>query len=238
MKKRISLILFLVLLSAFLLQFCWKNSDSDFAFYVVNPKQKEVFLYLKKKDEVNSIANFKSLLIQNKEELLFAMNGGMYKRDKSPQGLCIQDGIIKSVIDTNSGDGNFYLKPNGVFYLDTKDSAVVCKTEDFKNDKMIKCATQSGPMLLIDGKIHNAFNKNSTNLNIRNGVGILKDNKILFAMSKKEINFYEFAEFFKSKGCINALYLDGFVSRVYCPSQNWKQTDGDFGILIGVVSKN
>jgi uncharacterized protein YigE (DUF2233 family) len=92
--------------------------------------------------------------------------------------------------------------------------------------------------LVIDGEIHKAFNKGSTNLNIRNGVGILPNNKILFAMSKKEINFYDFAEFFKSKGCKNALYLDGFVSRTYCPNQNWMQTDGDFGVIIGVVSKN
>lgn len=238
MKKRISLVLLLALLSALLFQFKWKNVDDDFVFYVANPKQQEVFLYLKKKDEVNSIANFKSLLVQNNEELLFAMNGGMYKQDKSPQGLCILDGIIRSSLDSNSGSGNFYMKPNGIFYLDKKNSAFVCKTEDFKNNKTIKCATQSGPMLVIDGEIHKEFNKGSTNLNIRNGVGILPNNEILFAMSKKEINFYDFAEFFKNKGCKNALYLDGFVSRTYCPNQNWMQMDGDFGVIIGVVSKN
>ena len=114
---------------------------------------------------------------------------------------------------------------------------MICKTEDFKKNMKIKFATQSGPMLVIDGEIHKSFNKSSLNVNIRNGVGILPNNKILFAMSKKEINFYEFAEFFKSKGCVNALYLDGFVSRTYCPSKNWIQTDGDFGVIIGVVSK-
>ena len=238
MKKRISLVLLLALLSALLFQFKWKNADDDFVFYVVNPKQQEVFLYLKRKDEANSIANFKSTLAHNNEELLFAMNGGMYKKDKSPQGLCIRDGIICSALDTNNGNGNFYMLPNGIFYLDTNGLAVVCKTEDFKNNKTIKYATQSGPMLVIDGEIHKAFSKGSNNLNIRNGVGILPNNKILFAMSKKEINFYDFAEFFKSKGCKNALYLDGYVSRTYCPSQNWTQTDGDFGVIIGVISKN
>ena len=37
-------------------------------------------------------------------------------------------------------------------------------------------------MLIIDGQIHSAFKEGSTNLNIRNGVGILPDNKVIFAM--------------------------------------------------------
>jgi uncharacterized protein YigE (DUF2233 family) len=238
MKKRILIAFFLVLVSALLFQFKWKNADSDFVFYVVNPNQQEVFLYLKKQDEVNSIGNLKSTLVKNNKELLFATNGGMYKKDRSPQGLCIVDGIMKSAIDNNVGDGNFYLMPNGIFYLNTDGKAVVCKTGDFKYNKAIKYATQSGPMLVIDGEIHKAFGKGSANLNIRNGVGILPNNEILFAMSKKEINFYDFAEFFKNKGCKNALYLDGFVSRTYCPNQNWIQTDGDFGVIIGVIPKN
>jgi uncharacterized protein YigE (DUF2233 family) len=238
MKKRIFIVIFLVLVSTLLFQFKWKSADSDFVFYTVNQKQEGVFLYVKKQGEVNSIGNLKSQLIKNNEELLFATNGGMYKKDISPQGLCIVDGIVKSAIDIDSGEGNFYLKPNGVFYIKTDTKAVVCKTEDFKYSKAIKYATQSGPMLVIDGEIHKAFSKGSTNLNIRNGVGILPNNEMLFAMSKKEINFYEFAEFFRSKGCKNALYLDGFVSRTYCPNQNWIQTDGDFGVIIGVVSKN
>jgi uncharacterized protein YigE (DUF2233 family) len=238
MKKRILIAFLLVLVSALLFQFKWKSANGDFVFYTVNQKHQEVFLHLKTEGVVNSIGNLKSLLLKKNEELLFATNGGMYKKDRSPQGLCIVDGIMKSAIDNNTGEGNFYLMPNGIFYLKTNGQAVVCKTEDFKNNKTIKYATQSGPMLVIDGEIHKAFSKNSTNLNIRNGVGILPNNEILFAMSKKEINFYDFAEFFKSKGCKNALYLDGFVSRTYCPNQNWIQTDGDFGVIIGVVSKN
>jgi uncharacterized protein YigE (DUF2233 family) len=112
---------------------------------------------------------------------------------------------------------------------------MICKTENFLSNEKIKYATQSGPMLVIDGEIHTAFKKNSTNLNIRNGVGILPNNQIIFAISKKEINFYDFAEYFKKLGCKNALYLDGFVSRTYLPEKNWKQFDGNFGVIIGVT---
>ena len=159
----------------------------------------------------------------------------MYKKDNSPQGLFIENKIVKSEIDTSNGNGNFYLKPNGVFYLTTEKNPIICETEDFVNNVKIKYATQSGPMLVIDGEIHTAFKKNSTNLNIRNGVGILPNNQIVFAISKKEINFYDFAEYFKNLGCKNALYLDGFVSRTYLPEKNWKQIDGNFGVIIGVT---
>jgi len=166
------------------------------------------------------------------------MNAGMYKQDNSPQGLFIQNTTTVTPLDTASGNGNFYLKPNGVFYITTDNIPIVCETTTFLNDGKIKYATQSGPMLVIDGQIHPAFKQGSTNLNIRNGVGILPNNKILFAMSKEEINFYDFATYFKSMGCKNALYLDGLVSRTYLPDQNWTQNDGNFGVIIGVTTRN
>ena len=159
----------------------------------------------------------------------------MYKKDGSPQGLYIEEGKTLVAIDTAVGTGNFYLKPNGVFYLTDKKQAFICKSEDLKVDKHIQYATQSGPMLVINGNIHPAFNPNSTNLNIRNGVGILPDGQVLFAISKEEVNFYKFAQFFLDAGCKNALYLDGFVSRTYCPEKKLLQTDGKFAVIIGVT---
>ena len=163
------------------------------------------------------------------------MNGGMFKKDNSPQGLYIQNGKTLAPPDTLSGAGNFYLKPNGVFYITLDKQAFICKTNDFSDNGKIIFATQSGPMLVINGKIHEAFAQNSTNLNIRNGVGILPNGKVIFAMSKEKINFYDFARYFKDLGCKNALYLDGFVSRTYLPEKNWTQTDGDFGAIIAVT---
>jgi len=84
----------------------------------------------------------------------------------------------------------------------------------------------------VNGKVHPAFKEGSANVNIRNGVGMLPDGKVLFAMSKTLVNLYDFSDFFRKAGCKNALFLDGFVCRTYLPQKNWMQTDGDFGVII------
>lgn len=182
-----------------------------------------------------NIENLKNWLDGKGKKLVFAMNAGMFKPDHSSQGLFIQDHKTVEKLDTASGNGNFYLKPNGVFYTTTGNQAFICKTENFIDHPDIKYATQSGPMLVTDGQIHPVFKEGSMNLHIRNGVGILPDGKVLFALSKEKINLYDFASYFKNAGCRNALYLDGFVSRMYVPEKDWIQTDGDFGVIIGVT---
>lgn len=215
-----------------------KKTDDQFVHYIVDTKKQVLKLYWKndRQENFKSILNLKYWLDKNHKKLVFAMNAGMYKRDNSPQGLFIENQKQITPLDTASGNGNFYLKPNGVFYISIDNLPTICTTTNFINNGKVKYATQSGPMLVIDGHIHSAFKEGSTNLNVRNGVGILPDNKIIFAMSKKEINFYDFANYFKNLGCKNALYLDGLVSRTYLPEQNWTQTNGNFGVIIGVTA--
>jgi len=205
--------------------------------HVVDPKEQDIQFYWKddQGEIFKSIQRLSDHLGQKHSKLVFAMNGGMFKVDNSPQGLFIQRQTKVTPLDTTSGSGNFYLKPNGVFYITVDKRAAICQTTDFMDNDRIAFATQSGPMLLINGMVHPAFKKGSSNLNIRNGVGLLPDHKLLFAMSKAPINFYDFADFFKQAGCQNALYLDGFVSRTYLPEEKWVQTDGNFGVIIGVA---
>ena len=158
----------------------------------------------------------------------------MFRSNHSLQGVFIQEGKVLTPLDTGSANGNFYLKPNGVFYITKDKKAFVVTTETFAPDSSVFYATQSGPMLLINGAMHPAFRKGSENLTVRNGVGILPDGRVLFAMSKEPVNFYDFATYFKEQGCRYALYLDGFVSRTYLPEKEWMQTDGDFGVMVAV----
>jgi len=216
-----------------------KSSDDQFLTYIVDPKKQDLKLFWKNEKDQNfeSIQNLKLWIEKKNLKLEFAMNGGMYKKDNSPQGLYIEKQKILSPLDTTNAQGNFYLKPNGIFYLTTENIPKICTTEMFHNNGKIAYATQSGPMLVIENQIHPAFKEGSPNLNIRNGVGILPNGKVIFVLSKKEINFYDFAKYFRDLGCKNALYLDGFVSRAYLPSENWIQTDGNFGVLFAVTRK-
>jgi len=168
--------------------------------------------------------------------LTFAMNGGMYKKDSSPQGLYIENGkVIQEMSTQQEGYGNFYLQPNGIFYINDDNKAGIVATSSLKNINTLKYATQSGPMLVTNGKMHPAFKKGSNNLHIRNAVGLLPNGNLLFVMSKEKINFYDLASYFILNDCKNALYLDGFVSRTYLPSNNWIQEDGNFGVIIGEI---
>lgn len=237
--KALSFSFFLILVITTFTSFTFntKSNEDKILSYIANPKTADIQFYWKNdlSQTIGSIQNLKKWLDSKNKKLVFAMNGGMYTKDQAPQGLFIQNQIKIIPIDTTSGKGNFYLKPNGVFYITTDNEPKIVITSDFVNTDKIKNATQSGPMLIINGEIHSAFKEGSQNLNIRNGVGILPDNKIIFAISKEAINFYDFAIYFKNLGCKNALYLDGFVSRAYCPEKNWKQTDGNFGVIIGIT---
>ncbi|MFP9099173.1 phosphodiester glycosidase family protein [Flavobacterium sp. RHBU_24] len=237
--KKLYIILLLICTGA-LWSFCQRGSLEDkFVTYTANPSTQKIILYYKdgNGNRIGSLGNLKKHVEKKGNKLLFAMNGGMFQKDFSPLGLNIDNGTIVQKLNTREGNGNFYLKPNGVFYVTKNNTAHISTTPNFNLSKEIKYATQSGPMLVIDGKPHDAFKEGSTNVNIRNGVGILPNGDVLFAMSKVEVNFYDFAKYFKDKGCSNALYLDGFVSRAYVPSQKWVQTDGDFAVMIGVTEK-
>ncbi|MFK5981897.1 MAG: phosphodiester glycosidase family protein [Flavobacteriaceae bacterium] len=208
--------------------------------YKVNLDNQVLKFYLKneKGENFRNFKNLKNWLNSQSENLIFAMNGGMYKKDLSPQGLYIENGVLISRIDSlQKSYGNFYMQPNGIFYITNNNKPFICETQNFKNNN-VKFANQSGPLLLINGIIHSNFRKESKNLNIRNGVGILPNGNLIFAMSKQKINFYDFATYFKTQGCKNALYLDGFVSKTYLPKENWVSMDGNFGVIIAETKMN
>ena len=208
--------------------------------HTVDLKKQNLKLYWKndKGEILKSFKNLNNHIKSKKETLVFAMNGGMYMKNRTSLGLFIENGVTKKKINkVKEAFGNFYMQPNGIFYITDSNQGFVCQTDSFVN-KNIKYATQSGPMLVIDGKMHPKVKKGSKNLNNRNGVGIIPNNKLVFAMSKEKINFYNFATYFKSLGCKNALYLDGYVSRTYLPKKGFNYLGGNFGVIIGETKKS
>ena len=129
--------------------------DVRFITYTVDCKKQDVAMYWRDDRGINfaSIGNLQSWFAKSGRKLLFAMNGGMYGPDHSPKGLFIENGIVQSPPDTSSGNGNFYIKPNGVFYITNSAVPVICDTKVFQRNGKIKYATQSGPMLVINNQI-------------------------------------------------------------------------------------
>lgn len=169
--------------------------------------------------------------------LSFAMNAGMYHDDRRPVGLYIENGAEVARLITGAGPGNFGLVPNGVFCV-AEDRADVVETLAFKRNPLpCRFATQSGPMLVIDGALHPRFLPDSTSRYIRNGVGTSRDGKrIVFAKSENAVTFHEFGLLFRDALNIpQALYLDGNISRLYAPALNRADAGFAMGPIIGVV---
>jgi uncharacterized protein YigE (DUF2233 family) len=188
-----------------------------------HPEEVTIALYWKddKNELYNNIGALKSSVEGKNKKLVFAINGGMFDKSFQPIGLYIEnEKTIKQLNTTQFKSGkkgnipNFYLQPNGVFYITKDNEAGIWESLKLPKHLNIKHATQSGPMLVIDGKINKIFDRNSKNYNIRNGVGILPNKEIVFAISKNKVTFYAFAEYFKAKGCTEALFLDGYVQKL------------------------
>jgi prepilin-type processing-associated H-X9-DG protein len=150
------------------------------------------------------------------ERLRFAMNAGMYDRAGKPIGLYIEDGRERRALNTRNASGNFHLKPNGVFSVDADGRVAVTATERFRASPQVRWATQSGPMLVIDGKLHPKFSADGASLYVRNGVGVADSDTAWFAISEEPVSFGRFARLFRDRlGCANALFLDGSVSSLW-----------------------
>ena len=166
----------------------------------------------------------------------FAMNAGMYHRDLAPVGLYVEDGVQATPLVTRAGPGNFGLVPNGVFCI--ADRLRVIETLAFAAEKpACRFATQSGPMLVIAGKLHPKFLTDSDSLNIRNGVGVSVDgSRAVFAVSNDQVNFYTFARLFRDGlGMPDALYFDGSISRLYDHDSGRHDAGFPMGPMVGVV---
>jgi uncharacterized protein YigE (DUF2233 family) len=178
----------------------------------------------------------RTLLAARSQKLSFAMNAGMYHSGFSPVGLFVSEGRELSALNTGQGQGNFFLKPNGVFFV-SSEGAGIAETSAYSGlGKRVILATQSGPLLVSHGSIHSAFIPTSTSRLIRNGVGVISSETAVFAISEEPVNFYEFAVLFRDVlGCPDALYLDGNISSLYSGDLNRDDAKAELGPIIGVI---
>jgi len=165
------------------------------------------------------------------------MNAGMFDEAGAPIGLYVEQGKERKRLNLNAGPGNFHLMPNGVFALDGSGRVSVTPSASFR--KRVKAplwATQSGPMLVIDGKLHPRFEPDGESRLLRNGVGVSGENRAWFVISEEGVSFGRMARFFRDAlHCSNALFLDGSVSALWDPGAGRKDLGRSLGPLVLVL---
>jgi uncharacterized protein YigE (DUF2233 family) len=186
---------------------------------------------------IGQFQRLEALVSRRGQRLAFAMNAGMYHEDRSPVGHYIEDGREEMRVIAAPGPGNFGLLPNGVLCI-TDTRARVIETRDYLAEKPdCRHATQSGPMLVIDGELHPRFLPDSTSRYIRNGVGTTADGRrAVFAISQDTVTFHEFGRLFRDALRLpDALFLDGNVSRLYAPRLGRADIGRRMGPIVAVT---
>ncbi|RYY42742.1 MAG: hypothetical protein EOP59_09360 [Sphingomonadales bacterium] len=171
--------------------------------------------------------------------MAFAMNAGMFDAKGAAIGYYVEDGAQEVPLNRNPGPGNFHLMPNGVFWGDAA-GWHVDTTRAFAESKPahVRFATQSGPMLVIRGRLHPQISDNGISLQVRNGVGISLDGSAWFAISDDPVSFGRFARLFRDRlACPDALYFDGAVSRLFDPVGGRRDAGVPIGPIVAALQK-
>jgi prepilin-type processing-associated H-X9-DG protein len=181
-----------------------------------------------------SFSSLQSSLGSRSADVAFAMNAGMFDDAGKPVGLMVEDGRQLHAINRRTrGFGNFHLMPNGVFLVRKDGRAEVMTGDRYKPSSTIAFATQSGPMLLIDGKMHPRFDQDGQSRYIRNGVGIDPNGRPLFVISLGAVSFGKLARFLRDRHRVrNALFLDGSVSSLWDPASNRMDAFTELGPIV------
>jgi uncharacterized protein YigE (DUF2233 family) len=212
--------------------------EVSFSLCAVDPATADLRLFLN--DETGrpygSFQRVREALAAEGADLAFAMNAGMYHPDRSPVGHYLApSGEVRGVI-TSDGPGNFGLLPNGVFCIGDG-WAKVFESRAYAADRPdCRFATQSGPMLVIDGDLHPRFIDGGSSRYVRNGVGVTGDGIVVAVISDGPVNFHTFGRFFRDRlDTPNALYFDGNISRLYAPELRRNDLGLPMGPILGAV---
>ena len=193
--------------------------------------------------DYGSLAAVDAAVTASGHQLAFAMNAGMYDRDRSPTGLAVADGRELRALNTlrrlpDGSTPNFYLPPNGVFAI-ARGRPMIVATPDWASSPPagVTLATQSGPLLLAHGAIVAPAVAIGTdavaNQWRRNGVCV-NGNEVLL-VEADAMTLHQFAVHLRDVlHCQDALYLDGVISAVW-DSRSGRHDVVDAGNPLGPI---
>ncbi len=192
--------------------------DGEFRMFVAEPDEIDLVWRNADQQPYGQLERARQAVESDGRTVHLILNAGIYTPGLAPAGLHVENGAEARPLNLNDAPGNFHLLPNGVFSVVDGVAAVTETTAFGAADIQPRLAVQSGPMLLIDGDVHPAFDPASTSRFVRNGVGVRTDGSVLFAQSTGPVTFWEFAQFFLAHAAPNALYLDGSIVRMESPT--------------------
>jgi len=187
-----------------------------------------------------SLAKLAAARAKDAPKVAFAMNGGMYDGEGKPIGYYVESGDRLHELNRADGPGNFHLKPNGVFF-GTGGKWQIRTADDFYANVGDRpdFGTQSGPMLVIDGKLHPQISENGPSKAVRNGVGIDAGGRAHFVISEGPVSFGVLARYFRDVlDTPDALFLDGSVSALWDPATDRVDGGAPIGPMIVVEYKD
>lgn len=204
------------------------DSQSYFA-ATIDTRREDIELHWRNPDTNEPFGDLEALKTWTATQgrtLAFATNAGIYDRDYKPLGLYVENGktvVPLNLAHGNPRSGNFSLLPNGVFAVYDDGTVEVSTSEAFRDaGRKPRQATQSGPMLVIDGEINPQFDNDSGSMKWRSGVCAKSAHEAVFVVSRAPVNFHSFARLFRDElGCRNALFLDGTISQTYTPGDGY-----------------
>ncbi|UPG93530.1 phosphodiester glycosidase family protein [Luteibacter aegosomatissinici] len=201
------------------------------SYYVakVDTRREDIELFWRNPDSGQPFASIEALKTWTAGKgrpLSFATNAGIYDRDFRPLGLYVENGkavVPLNLAHGNPRSGNFSLLPNGVFAIYDDGTAQVSTTEAFRSaGRKPRWATQSGPMLVINGEVNTQFDNGSDSMKWRSGVCATSAHDVVFVVSRAPVNFHSFARLFRDElGCRDALFLDGTISQAWTPADGY-----------------
>lgn len=171
--------------------------------------------------------------------VVFAMNAGMFDGEGKPVGYYVENGNRTKELEREGGPGNFRMKPNGVFF-GSGGKWQIRTADDFyaQVGDRPQFGTQSGPMLVIAGKLHPQITDDGPSRTVRNGVGVDGTGRAHFVISDGPVSFGKLARYFRDVlKTRNALYLDGGVSSLWDPASGRMDAPAPIGPMIVVEEK-
>ena len=220
----------------------FENITQDGKHYTVcrvDLRKEKLHLFLRddQGQPLKSFIGIESWLAPQRKQLIFGMNAGMYHAGLIPVGWFVEGGRELSPLNSSNGVGNFFLKPNGVFIVTRQGARILETSQAAALHEPVELATQSGPLLVREGKIHPAFQPQSESRLFRNGVGIVSAQEPVFVISEDPVNFYEFATLFRDAlHCPDALFFDGTICSLYAPPLHRNDRKIDLGPMIGITA--